>query len=56
MKGGGIMNVFMAVMATIQFLLTVGNRDIETRKMYFGMYLITICGVIINTALPMILK
>ena len=56
MKGGGIMNVFMAVMATIQFLLTVGNRDIEARKMYCTMYLITICGVIINTALPLILK
>lgn len=50
------MNVFMAVMATMQFLLTVGNKNIEARKMYCTMYTITICGVIINTALPMIMN
>lgn len=50
------MTIFLAILAVVQFLLTVGSSNIETRKMYCIMYIVTICGVIINTALPMILK
>ena len=50
------MNVFLVVMAAIHFLLVVGNKQLEARKMYCYMYIVTICGVIINTALPILLK
>ncbi len=56
LKGGEVMNIFLAILATIQFLLVVSNKQLEARKMYCIMYIVTICGVIINTVVPTILK